>query len=106
MAIYRSMRGKPVDMGKLIGQNETTPAVGNMKVNARGDLLGPGGKVIKKREDMVSEYYNNNPKARVQTVKVQEDIPEVITPPAPVAVKPEAPPKSVPAVKPQQPKEE
>ena len=55
---YRSMRGKPVDMDLLMKKNELTPAVGNAKVNARGDQLGAGGQILKKREDLVSEYYN------------------------------------------------
>ena len=53
--VYRSMQGKEVDMGKLVMQNEMTMAVGNVKVNARGDELGPGGKIIKKREDTLRE---------------------------------------------------
>lgn len=60
--VYRSMQGKEVDMEKLMRQNELMPAVGNIQVNARGDELGPGGKIIKKREDIVSEYYETNPK--------------------------------------------
>ena len=43
---YTSMRGKEIDMEKLTLKNETTPAVGNMKVNARGDELGKGGKIV------------------------------------------------------------
>lgn len=58
------MRGKTVDMDLLMKKNELTPAVGNAKVNARGDQLGPGGQIIKKREDMIKEYYN-----QVGTVK-------------------------------------
>ena len=50
---YRSMQGKEVDMHKIVMQNEMTVAVGNIKVNARGDELGPGGKIIKKREDVL-----------------------------------------------------
>ncbi len=53
--VYKSMQGKEVDMHKLIMQNEMTVAVGNVKVNARGDELGPGGKIIKKREDVLRE---------------------------------------------------
>jgi hypothetical protein len=55
---YKSMRGKVVDMDLLRKRNELTPAVGNAKVNARGDELGPGGKIIKKREERVRDYYN------------------------------------------------
>jgi hypothetical protein len=55
---YRSMRGKAVDMDLLMKKNELTPAVGNAKVNARGDRLGPGGQIVKKREDLIKEYYD------------------------------------------------
>ena len=34
---HRSMRGKQVDMDLLRKRNELTPAVGNARVNARGD---------------------------------------------------------------------
>ena len=60
---YRTMQGKEIDMEKLMRQHELMPAVGNINVNARGDELGPNGKIIKKREDIVSEYYETNPKA-------------------------------------------
>jgi hypothetical protein len=54
-SVYRSMQGKEVDMNKLVNQNEMTVAVGNVKVNARGDELGPGGRIIRKAEDVVRE---------------------------------------------------
>jgi len=54
---HRSMRGKNVDMDLLRKRNELTPAVGNARVNARGDELGPGGTIIRKREDIVDEHY-------------------------------------------------
>tara|TARA_B110000285_G_scaffold184248_1_gene208726 strand:+ start:184 stop:603 length:420 start_codon:yes stop_codon:yes gene_type:complete len=54
---HRSMRGKNVDMDLLRKRNELTPAVGNARVNARGDELGPGGQIIKNREDVVAEHY-------------------------------------------------
>lgn len=60
---YRSMQGKVVDLDKLISKNELTPAVGNIKVNARGDEIGPGGQIIRKREEIMAEYYANNPNA-------------------------------------------
>jgi hypothetical protein len=56
--VYRTARGKEVDIGKLINQNELVPAVGNAKVNARGDKLGEGGKIIKRREEMNPQPVN------------------------------------------------
>lgn len=61
--LYTTMRGKQLDMEQLNLKNETLPAVGNMKVNARGDQLGPGGRVVKTREQILSDYYKNNPRA-------------------------------------------
>ena len=63
MALVKSMRGKEVDMEKLNLKNEELPAVGNAKVNARGDELGPGGKIIRTREEVLSDYYKQNPRA-------------------------------------------
>jgi hypothetical protein len=58
--VYRTMQGKEIDMGKLINQNEMTIAVGNMRVNARGDKLGPGGKIVKTREELLAEKQQAN----------------------------------------------
>jgi hypothetical protein len=60
---YTSMRGKSVDMERLSLQNELTPAVGNVRVNARGDQLGPGGKIVKTKEQLLQDYYSTNPGA-------------------------------------------
>jgi hypothetical protein len=57
---YRTMQGKIVDLEKLAAKNELVPAIGNIPVNARGDELGPGGRIIRKREDIVNEYYERN----------------------------------------------
>jgi hypothetical protein len=60
---YTSMRGKEIDMEKLTLKNELLPAVGNVRVNARGDELGPGGKIVRTKEQILQDYYKNNPKA-------------------------------------------
>ena len=52
---HRTARGLPIDMDRLRLANESTIAVGNMKVNARGDQLGQGGKVIKTRAQLMNE---------------------------------------------------
>ena len=60
---YRTLRGREIDMEKLNLKNETLPAVGNMKVNARGDEIGKGGKVVRTREEILKDYYKDNPRA-------------------------------------------
>jgi len=54
----KSMRGKVVDMELLRKRNELTPAVGNARVNARGDELGPNGTILRKREEIVADHYS------------------------------------------------
>lgn len=71
---YKTMQGREVDMEKLMSQHELMPAVGNISVNARGDELGQGGKIIRKREEIISEYYEDNPKAKkdaIEPVKIK-----------------------------------
>lgn len=46
--IHKTAKGKVVDMQRLANQNELTLAVSNVKINARGDELGPGGEIIRK----------------------------------------------------------
>ena len=47
-------------MDTLRVRNEETIAVGNMKTNARGDELGPGGVVVKTRDQVMKDYYDTN----------------------------------------------
>lgn len=49
--VHYSMQGKPVDFDALRTRNEQTVAVGNTRTNARGDILGKGGKIVKKRDE-------------------------------------------------------
>jgi len=68
---YTSVRGKEIDMEKLSLRNEKTLAVGNMRVNARGDELGEGGKIIRTREQVLQDYYAQNPNAMREEVAVR-----------------------------------
>ena len=65
---YTSMRGKEVDMEKMGLRFEKTPAVGNMRVNARGDELGEGGKIVRTREQVLQDYYAQNPNAMAEEI--------------------------------------
>lgn len=58
--IYRTSRGDAVDMDQLRLSNESTIAIGNARTNARGDQLGPGGKIVKTRAQIMQEYHKLN----------------------------------------------
>ena len=58
--IYKTASGALVDMDKLRLLNEMVPAVGNMDVNARGDEIDNQGNVLRTRNEVVQELYNQN----------------------------------------------
>ena len=70
----KTNRGQTVDMAGLVLQNETAVAVGNMKVNARGDQVDEKGQVVKTKTEQAQAYYQNNPKAAVKTVSIKDAV--------------------------------
>jgi len=54
---YRTAKGKTVDIGALLSQNEDVRAVGNMNVNARGDLIDSQNKTIERKSKQVQKQY-------------------------------------------------
>jgi len=58
------MQGRMVDIEKLRSANESVQAVGNMNVNARGDVLGAGGQVVTPKSQIIKKYYEQ-PKGMV-----------------------------------------
>lgn len=54
---YKSANGKTVDMGALRLKNEQVRAVGNMKVNARGDLIDDSNRIIATKPEQVQRQY-------------------------------------------------
>jgi hypothetical protein len=54
---YRTAQGKIVDLGALQLKNENIRAVGNMNVNARGDLLDSNNRPIDSRNNQVDRQY-------------------------------------------------
>ena len=68
--MYRTMQGRMVDIEKLRAQNENERAVGNMNVNARGDILGPGGSVATPKSDVIQKYYEQ-PRGKVDDTPIR-----------------------------------
>ena len=51
------MQGRMVDIDQLRSANESVQAVGNMNVNARGDVLGANGQVVTPKSQVIKKYY-------------------------------------------------
>jgi|TARA_B110000902_G_scaffold254521_1_gene318642 hypothetical protein len=68
--MYRTMQGRMVDIEQLRSANESTLAVGNMNVNARGDVLGAGGQIVTPKETVIKKYYEQ-PKGMVDDTPIR-----------------------------------
>ena len=90
MTIRRSNRGVPIDFDALVASQPATPAVGNMKINASGDVLGPGGAIVQRNEERVRAYSKNNPRSSTSQASIKgEMLAQKIQPdtPSPIEVK-------------------
>jgi len=55
--VYTTAQGKQIDIESLRVANEETIAVGNMKVNARGDMIDDMNRVISTKSEQVNKQY-------------------------------------------------
>jgi hypothetical protein len=127
--VQKTALGKQISIENLLLQNPTTIAVGNARVNARGDQLGPGGKIVKTRDQIMKEYYALNtpvvtevpiqPQAQQPTIRpdvapqpviqqpviqqpVIQHIPQQLIPtPVPPVIQPQVQPVAAPVVIPE-----
>ena len=88
MTTRRTNRGASVDFDALIASQtaKSTTAVGNMRVNAVGDVIGPGGQVVQPNEERVRAYYKDNPRSSVNKASLKGEMPSA--PSAPTAGEP------------------
>jgi len=66
--VYKTAQGKIVDIGALMLQNENERAVGNMKVNARGDKIDADGHSISSRTQQSNKQYQQQTNTSAGTV--------------------------------------
>jgi hypothetical protein len=88
---HRSAMGKSIDMASLRAQNEKRRAIGNMRVNSRGDTIDSNGNVIQDNNKRVNEYYmkavmNRAARGELPVLSGRSTQPAVT--PAPVPVQP------------------
>ena len=82
---YISAKGQEINFDLLSLQNENMIAIGNANLNARGDRLGHGGKIIETAEEILMKaaqiqaadpttgYDQNNPKA-VKMISIKDNV--------------------------------
>ena len=59
MSRHTSYRGVTIDMDTMRRENEKVTALGNMKVNAKGDELGKGGTIVKQVDKVARDNHKS-----------------------------------------------
>ena len=77
---HTSARGQEINFDQLQHTNQKALAVGNANVNARGDKIGPGGKIVQTVEERAAiqatqnpAYNQDNPNA-VRMVSIKDNV--------------------------------
>jgi hypothetical protein len=74
--VYTTATGKRINIDAIVAQNEESIAIGNMRVNARGDELGPGGRIERTRERVMADYYKLNTPVATDHMPVARETPK------------------------------
>lgn len=74
-----SNQGKEIHFDELVAQSPHSIAIGNAKLNARGDKLGENGKIIQTAEDratatQVTNAYNENPPKGIKMISIKDNV--------------------------------
>jgi len=75
--MVKSIKGKEVNMAALMLANQYSVAVGNARMNARGDLLGKNGEIVKTREQLGQEYHQT-PANKAVSIPISKDVIEKV----------------------------
>jgi hypothetical protein len=60
MSKHKTAKGREFNMQAFSASRGTTTAVGNAPRNARGDMLGPGGKIMATSQEIANKFHDAN----------------------------------------------
>lgn len=64
--------GVPFDMAAFRAKNEKVRAVGNMNVNARGDILDSNNNIIQTRNKIVNKMYEKTMQSQAKSTQAKK----------------------------------
>ena len=67
--------GKPVDMAAIRTKNENVRAIGNMKVNSRGDIIDNHNKIVEPASQRVNRVYTKTTSAAPKVPVADVELP-------------------------------
>ena len=76
MVQRKTNKGKIIDIEAMIEANKSSRSVGNMPVNAGGEIVGPSGQIISSNEERVRQYYETNESVSSEQVSIKGEPPK------------------------------
>lgn len=83
---HKTALGKSVDMAALRAKNEKVRAIGNMLVNARGDIIDSNNEIINDSTKRVNEHYMRGALNRLAQTQAQQAREAADRPPKPMNI--------------------
>lgn len=68
---YKTAQGRTIDLGALVLRNETERAVGNMGVNARGDIIDSLNRPIETKTQQTRRHYDRQATGGISNARPQ-----------------------------------
>jgi hypothetical protein len=69
----KTSRGQIVDFEAMLAAQGNVPAVGNMRTDGKGNVLGEGGEIIETNEQRVRKYLRDNPSTSNDQISLNTD---------------------------------
>jgi hypothetical protein len=85
----RTARGKMIDMAAISAKYETTKAVGNVLMNAKGDRLNPDGSIRVSAETIARTHHNIKTPPQETAISDPKPLTPTVTKPTQPIVTPE-----------------
>ena len=69
----KTSRGQIVDFEAMLAAQGNVPAVGNMRTDGKGNVLGEGGEIVQTNEQRVRKYLRDNPSTSSDQISLNTD---------------------------------
>ena len=76
MVQRKTNKGQIIDLDRLFASQGDRPAIGNMRTDAKGNIIDENGNIVTPSEERVRAYYQDNPRSSTSQRSLKGDVPQ------------------------------
>ena len=76
MVQRKTNKGQIIDLDRLFASQGDRPAIGNMRTDAKGNIIDENGNIVTPSEERVRAYYQDNPRSSTSQQSLKGDVPQ------------------------------